>query len=123
MTTLTLEELVTNTAAKKENEEGSWVESTQQPPMAKVEIPELPKETKSVEVAKAEAPKGTLHRLRLIEGDKERVVEYWLNDNGEVIQNDVVRSEIPPAPPRPPQTSVRPPAAAPAQAPRPDDEE
>jgi pilus assembly protein CpaB len=120
VTSMTLEELVTNTAGKKDNDEGSWVDSTPQP--AKVELPELPKETKDVVVA--QAPKGTLHRLRLIEGDKERVVEYWLNDNGEVIQNDVVRSEIPPAnPPRPPQTSGRPPQPAPAPAPRADDEE
>ncbi len=65
----------------------------------------MPKETQAVD-AKAEAAKGTLHRLRLIEGDKERVVEYWLNDDGEVIHNDVVRSEIAPAPPRPPQTQA-----------------
>jgi len=119
ITTVTMEELVTNTAGKRDTEDGSWVEETQQPAIAKVNIPELPRETQSLDKAE---PKGTLHRLHLIEGDKERVVEYWLNDNGEVIHNDVVRSEIPAAPPRPPQTQPRTPQPAPA-APRDDDDE
>jgi Flp pilus assembly protein CpaB len=111
VSTVTVEELVTGTAGRKETEDDSWVESTGQPAIAKVQLPELPKDIQPVDVAKVE--KGTLHRMRLIEGDRERVVEYWLDDNGEVIHNDVVRSEIAPAPPRPPQ--VQPPQAQPRQ--------
>ncbi len=117
ITKVTVEELVTNTARRPDSEES---EGTLQPPViAKVNLPELPKETQSLDVvAKVEAPKGTLHRMRLIEGDKERVVEYWLNDNGEVIHNDVVRSEIPAAPPRlPQQQQARSPQPAPQPAP------
>ena len=104
ITSVTAEELVTNTAGRRDIEENSWVEETQQPPVAKVDLPTLPKETQSLDVA---TPKGTLHRLRIFEGDKEKVVEYWLDEDGEVIQHDVVRSEI--APTRPAQVS--PPAA------------
>jgi pilus assembly protein CpaB len=127
VTSVTMEQLVTNTAGAKDVEDDSWVENTQQPSIAKVQIPDLPKETQSLDVAKVEAPKGTLHRLRLIEGDKERVVEYWLDDNLQVIHNDVVRSEIPAAPPRPQAAQAPPPAQprprAPAPAPRDDDDD
>jgi pilus assembly protein CpaB len=118
ITAVTMEELVTNSAGKRDIEEGSWVEETQQPAIAKVDLPTLPKEAESLDVA---APKGTLHRLRLIAGEKERVVEYWLNENGEVIHDSVVRSEItpptPPAPPRPPQVQPRPAQPQPPVAP------
>jgi pilus assembly protein CpaB len=114
ITSVTAEELVTNTAGRRDIEENSWVEETQQPAVTKVDLPALPKETQSLDVA---TPKGTLHRLRLIEGDKERVVEYWLNDNGEVIHNDVVRSEIPAAQPRPPQVQQPRPPQTPATPP------
>jgi pilus assembly protein CpaB len=120
ITTVTMEELVTNSAGKRDIEEGSWVEETQQPAIAKVDLPALPKDTESLDVA---TPKGTLHRLRLIAGEKERVIEYWLNEDGEVIHDSVVRSEIaPPAstqppPPRPAQVQPRPaqPQTAPAE--------
>jgi Flp pilus assembly protein CpaB len=127
VTTVTMEELVTNTAGRRDADEGSWVEDTQQPALAKVEIPALPKETQSLD--KAEGPKGTLHRLRLINGDKEKMAEYWLNDNGEVIQNDVVRSEIGATPPRPPQVQpqvqpqAQPRAPQPTPAPRDDEDD
>jgi Flp pilus assembly protein CpaB len=110
VSSVTVEELITGTAGKRETEDDSWVEGTAQPAISKVELPELPKDIQPVEVAK---DKGTLHRLRLIEGDKERIVEYWLDDNGQVIHNDVVRSEIGAAPPRPPQ--VQPPQVQPRQ--------
>jgi pilus assembly protein CpaB len=123
VTTVTVEELVTGTAGKHKDEveDGSWVDESQ-PKVARVNLPELPKETQSLDVPAQ--PKGTLHRMRLIEGDKERVVEYWLNDDGEVIHNDVVRSEIPPAPPRQGQEpQAQPPRTPPAPAaPRNDDD-
>jgi pilus assembly protein CpaB len=117
ITTVTVEELITNAGKQRETEDNTWEETTKQPPVtAKVTLPPLPETTTSLDVAKAEAPKveapkGTLHRMRLIEGDKERVVEYWLDDKGGVIHNDVVRSEIQPAPPRPApaQNQPRPP--------------
>jgi pilus assembly protein CpaB len=106
VTKLTVEELISNTVGRnKEGEDGSITEDSQQPQVAKNDLPPLPKDTQAAEAQpKAEAHKGTLHRLHLIEGDKERVVEYWLDDNGEVLRNNVVRSEIPPAPPRVGQT-------------------
>ena len=111
VTSVSVEELVTGTAGKKDVEDDSWVDSTQQPSISKVKLPELPKETQSLDVAKVD--KGTLHQLRLINGDKEHVVEYWLNDNGEVVHDNVVRSEIPAAPPRVPPSPTRTPAPAP----------
>jgi hypothetical protein len=121
--TVTVEELMTGAASRRIDAEESWTEDTQQPAVAKVNVPELPAETKTLDIAKAE-PKGTLHRLRLIEGDKERVVEYWLGDDGQVIHNDVTRSEIPgPAnPPRPQQATSPTPPATPTPAPPKDDE-
>ncbi len=105
VTKITAEEVITNTVGRnRETEDGSITEDSQQPAVAKSDLPPLPRDTQAAEPqAKVEAPKGTLHRLRLVEGDKERVVEYWLDDNGEVVHNDVVRSEIPSAPPRLPQ--------------------
>ena len=119
---VTVEDIMTNTAGKRDIEENTWVQETSQPPVAKIDIPELPKtEPKSVDVvAKVEvpaAPKGTLHRMRLIEGDRERVVEYWLDDNGQVIQNDVVRSELGGAA-RPPQMQPRPQGSEPTAQPK-----
>jgi pilus assembly protein CpaB len=106
ITKITAEEVITNTVGRnKETEDGSITEDSQQPPVGKNDLPTLPKDTQAAEAPpKVETPKGTLHRLHLIEGDKERVVEYWLDDNGQVVRNDVVRSEIPSAPPRVGQT-------------------
>lgn len=100
VTTVTVEELVTNSARRGDNEEGSWVETSNQPPVNKgIDVPPLPPETKVIEAK--ETPKGTLHRLHVIVGDTEKVIEYWLNEDGQAIQHDVTRSEIAPAPPRP----------------------
>jgi pilus assembly protein CpaB len=122
-TTLTVEELVTNSGGRRDNEDSSWTDEQQQPSVAKgPTIPPLPtKDPQPLEVvAKAEAPKGTLHRMRIIEGDKERVVEYWLTDDGQVVQDNVIRSEIPANPPRPPQTQG---PQTPPRAPAPDDDD
>ena len=100
ITKVTVEEVITNTVGKNQTEEGSVTEDSQQPKVAKHDLPELHQGNAALDPQpKVEAPKGTLHRLDR-RRDKERVVEYWLDDKGEVIRNDVVRSEIQPAPPR-----------------------
>jgi Flp pilus assembly protein CpaB len=75
-----------------------------------------------VEVVAA-APKKDFrkHRLIIIEGDKERHTDYALDDNGEVVQHDVIRSEVEAsAGPQPAAQPANPPAPQPGpQAPAP----
>src|SRR5439155_18935817 len=113
----TVEEIITGTAGKYDTEDNTWVVDTAQPQVAKVDLPKLPtKDATPIDIAEAkEGPKGTLHRLRIIEGDKERVVEYWLDDEDEVIRHEVTRTEL-----AAPSPQVQRPAQTPAQpAPRP----
>jgi len=99
----TVEEILTGRSGRKDIEENGWTVDTAQPSEKRSDLPKLDGKD-AIPIQVAEAPKGTLHRLRIIEGDKERVVEYWLGDDEEVIHNEVRRTELtPPNPPRPPQ--------------------
>jgi Flp pilus assembly protein CpaB len=95
-TRTTVEELMTGSLSKRDTEEDVEL---QQPLVApKVNIPELT-ETKPIEVVK-EAPKGKLHKIRVIHGGEEKHIEYWLNEDGQAVRPEVTRSEIPPRPPQ-----------------------
>lgn len=67
------------------------------------------------------APKRDLktHRLRIIEGDRERHTDYSLDENGEVVPQEIIRSEVEtpptPAPAATPRTPAPTTPAVPAQ--------
>jgi pilus assembly protein CpaB len=70
-----------------------------------LKIPSQPKFEATKQVAKANQPPtpapepeviGTLHRIRIFEGDRERTVEFLLNDDGDVIDPEVTRTELTP---------------------------
>lgn len=94
---VTVEQILTGTSGQKDVEPAN-------PTL--VELPPLRETPKVPAVAQAD-PEGKVHRLRIIEGDRERSTEYLVNDAFEVIRPRVDRSE--PAPPRP-----APPVADPA---------
>ena len=58
-----------------QRKEGSWVEETQQPPVAKVDVPGLPQAKRSLWTRPKCTSKERCTAKRLISGDKERVVE------------------------------------------------
>lgn len=102
---LTIEEMLTQIGANKDD----ITEVTEVLPQPKVELPELPKvEPKALAQVEPEQPKGRKHKMKIMEGDRERFVEYWLDDNDQVIDHDVVRSELlAPVQPRPAQVAPR----------------
>lgn len=118
-TKLTVEELLAQIGGKK-NTEIQEEAKTKTPQLPALPTVEKKGETPKVEVAQVEQPKGTRHVLKIWEGDRQRTVEYWLNEDGQVIEPDVVRSELQPqSPPRPPQVQTPETPAAPPAPPAP----
>lgn len=89
------------------------------PPLPKTQ----PKVVAQAPVVEKEDPSGVLHRLRIIEGDKERSTDYLLDEEGNVINQEVQRTDLPPVP-RPAAQAPRPAASTPpAPAPKNSDKE
>lgn len=107
-TRLTVEELLAQTGGKKNSDiqDEAKKPSVAPPPLPVVKSDEKPVAPPVVAQAPP-APKGIRHVMKIWEGDRQRTVEYWLNEDGQVIQADVERSELEaPAPPRPPQVQT-----------------
>lgn len=94
---VTVEQILTGTSGARDLEPE---------PTPKIELPPLRETPKGPAVA--EAPQGKVHRLRIIEGDRERNTEYLVNDAYEVIRPTVNRTEPEPPRPTPPRPAPEP---------------
>lgn len=111
---VTVEQIMTKGGQKTDVDE-EWTKVAGAPPKQDVLIPEAPKvapKAADIVVAKEETPHKT-HRLRIVEGDAEKVTVYRIDDKGEVIRNGA-QGEAGLTPPRPVVVAPAPAPEAPA---------
>jgi pilus assembly protein CpaB len=104
---ITVEQVLNGTSRREE--EPNLVQEPSPPPAPVAQAP-----TEPVKVVQADPP-GRLHRVRIVEGDRVRYQDFWLDDDDNVIQRpETPAPSVPPPPPPAPAPAVQQPAAAPA---------
>src|SRR5262245_563945 len=86
------------------------------PKAAKSDLPSLPKDLKGASIV--ETPQKTFV-MRILQGENEKVIEFPVDEKGEVIPREVIRSGVETAPPRPTPSATVPPRPEGPAPPRP----